>query len=336
MSKSHTDARVLPMGILRDHQHRIRQIGRRRRGRQAPPRRREPGDRVEHPVRHRDHPACEHHLHHERHHCQRQHLIVVLRQRRHQQADDRRRHTRRRDTDEQLERRTAQQRRAHRRALADRHDQNQDGRLDHRDRAEHRDLGREIRRRRQPDRLLAAEDGAFADQCANSQRGPHEERTEVHHHQDLLCLVRRGAVECSLAEAGVAGHGERQQPDEERQQGQEHEVTAVGDEQPQLSTRNRRELAPQVGLHDGCPTPRVARTRAGPAARRRRPARSRYRRWAASGSALMSVKMSAQSVVPIAARAHWAVRRMRSCRRGQATALGRTRPDRPANASRPR
>ena len=196
---------VPPVRILRDQRRATRHIGGGRRRCQAPPRRDQPGDGVERPVGHRDHAAREHDLRHQRHHRQRQHLIAGLRQRRHQQAEDRRRHTRRRDADEQFERRTAQQVRVRQRTLADRHDQHQDGRLDHGDRAEHGDLGGEIRRRRQPDGLLAAEDASLADQFADRQRGAHEERTEVHHAQDLLRLQRRGT-------AATACRGRRRRP----------------------------------------------------------------------------------------------------------------------------
>jgi hypothetical protein len=115
------------------------------------------------------------------------------------------------------------------------HDQHQNGRLNHRGRAEHRDLRRQIRRRRQAGRLLASEDDALADQLSNRQGGPHEDRTGVQQDHDLLRLVRRGAVQCRLAESRVAGHSERQQADDEWQQDKEPEVSAVGADQSNLA-----------------------------------------------------------------------------------------------------
>ena len=70
------------------------------------------------------------------------------------------------------------------------------------------------------------EDASLADQFADRQRSPHEERTEVHHAQDLLLAPTAQHRWKRLAEAGVPGHREWQQPDYERQQRQEDEVTA--------------------------------------------------------------------------------------------------------------
>ena len=111
-----------------------------------------------------------------------------------------------------------------------------------------------------------------------------------------ICAASSGVpgMRAGLAEPGITRHGQRQRAQNERQQGQEHEVRAVRDDEPHLSARDRRNWrgtlvctgSPRsAGLSDfdaGCGS-----------------WRSRNRRLASSGSAPTWLKILAQLVVPI-------------------------------------
>ena len=129
----------------------IRQVHRRRHGRNSPPRRGECGNRLEHgTTRYRDEAACEHELSHARDRQQRDVLIAAAGHRRDRKPENRCRRGRRRHVDEQLQQGTAEHRGSRRRALSDpwrRHHEYEKRRLDHRDGAEHHDLGQQVRRR---------------------------------------------------------------------------------------------------------------------------------------------------------------------------------------------
>ena len=135
-------------------------------------------------------------------------------------------------------------RRAQRQSLLD-VDRGDDARLQDRERGEDDDLRQQVCRRGQPDGLLAQEDRALADQGTDRQRGAHEDRADVEQHEDLARLVGRFTALYrgdGHAEADVARHRQRQHAHDERQERQEDEVPAVGDDQPDLAPGDRREL----------------------------------------------------------------------------------------------
>ena len=198
-----------------------------------------------------------------------------LGQRRQRHAEQRRTHTGRGHGDEQFEVDIAEEYGVgDRRAPADHRDRRRDRRLHDREYGEHHDLCAHIGRRRQADRLLAAEDGTLADEVANGQRGAHEHRADIEHDQNLVGLSGIVAQRVRHAVSALAAHGEGQDADEERQQRQEHRVAAVGDDQPDLAARDRGELVEYVGVY------RLAqvgsRAVVGRDSRRRRVYRSRH------------------------------------------------------------
>ena len=48
--------------------------------------------------------------------------------------------------------------------------------------------------------------------------------------------------------SGATGHRERQRAEDEREQRQEDEIRAIGDHEPDLSARDRRDLARNTGV----------------------------------------------------------------------------------------
>ncbi|MGB5111986.1 MAG: hypothetical protein WBO08_10405 [Mycobacterium sp.] len=75
------------------------------------------------------------------------------------------------------------------------------------------------------------EDGAFADQVADGQRGTHEHRGDVGQDKQLGGLVGSAAGDGGRSEADVARHHQRQGSEDERQQNQKQGAAAVGEDQ---------------------------------------------------------------------------------------------------------
>src|SRR6204780_3868659 len=247
--------RVLPYRVVRRdllYLHQVWEVDRRRPRGVTPPSGRQPRQLVETgPTCYRDHPAGEHQLRHDRHHEERHDLLVGLRYRREHQTEDGRGHAGAGDGDEQRERGVVEERwMRSRRTLAEPDDERRDRRLDGRENTEDEDLGQQIGRGGQPDRLFPAEDGTLADQVADGQRRAPEYGSDVEQHHDVLRLGGRQAEWVGGTETRFgAFDSQRQRPDEERQHRQEHRVAAVGDDETNLAAGDRGKLAQQVGVH---------------------------------------------------------------------------------------
>ena len=135
------------------------------------------------------------------------------------------------------------------RALADHHDGGDDRRLQDREPAEHSGFREQVGRCRQPDRLLTLEDGAFADQVADGQRGAHERRGRHQQGQDLRASSGVPAFGPGRWNPLLPGTVSDSEPRMNGKQRQEDEVGAVGDDQADLPPGDRRNLAPHTGMH---------------------------------------------------------------------------------------
>ena len=144
-----------------------------------------------------------------------------------------------------------------------------------------------------------------------------------------------------MTEAGVAGHGQRQQTDDERQQREEHHVATVGHQEPYLAACDRRYLSPHTGTcrcqlsAPADPDSGVERCESLGPVGALLPARNRRCDAVGIGAD------DAEDVGPVGGPDRRlelveAVRRMRSCRRVRAAAPDRRRPGTSTNASPPR
>jgi hypothetical protein len=92
-------------------------------------------------------------------------------------------------------------------AFTHNHDRGGDRRLQDGEPAEHGGLGQQVRRRRHSDRLFSLEDGAFADQVADRQRGSHEGGGGQQQVEYLHGFIGSARVRGRNVKPAGAGHG---------------------------------------------------------------------------------------------------------------------------------